>query len=115
MRYGILRDLKKTMNLLNNIEYNSWFRKKLLMFFSLIIGLVTIMEIWAVNRLATFGSEISKLEAAKASLQMENIILENQIAEKASLKQIEESSKKFGFVKTNKIEYLQQSGIALNK
>lgn len=109
------RDLKTFMKFFKEIEYNSWFRKKLLMFFALIIVIVSVLEIWAVNRLATFGSEISKLELAKNSLQMENEILENKIAEKSSLLKIEENSKIFGFKKITKLEYFQTQNIAFKR
>jgi hypothetical protein len=102
------------MTILKEVEYNAWFRKKLLMMFGLIVVSVAVVEIWAVNRLATFGSEISRLEMAKASLALENSILEKQIADKSSLLEVSKSSKGLGFVKVSKLEYLTPHNIALN-
>lgn len=102
------------MTLLREVEYNSWFRKKILMFFGLIVILVAVVEIWAVNRLATFGSEISRLESARASLELENSIIEKNIADKSSLLEVSKSSGSLGFIKAQKIDYLTPQNIALN-
>lgn len=104
------------MTILRDIEYNAWFRKKIIIFASILIILVTVVEIWAVNRMATFGSQTAKLEEAKNQLQMENLILEKEIAEKASLLEVQKQAESLGFSKVKDVQYINtQSSIALNR
>lgn len=79
----------------------------------LVLGM-TVLTIWSVNRLATVGEQIAQIERTKSSLELENQLLEKKIAEKRSLRQIEQSSKQLGFAKIQKLEYVQDTGIALN-
>lgn len=102
------------MTLLKEIEFNSWFRKKIILFSAILIILLTIVEIWAVNRMATFGVQISKLEQAKIQLEMENLILEKEIAQKSSIAKIQQEARELGLVKVKNIQYLDDSnGLAL--
>ncbi len=66
------------------------------------------------NRLATYGDRINNLEQAKASLRMENQILENKIADKSSLNKVAKTSTHLGFQKVKNVEYLDSSNLALN-
>jgi cell division protein FtsL len=75
---------------------------------------VTVLTIWSMNRLSTVGQQIAQLEKSKSFLELENELLEKRIAEKKSLTQAEESSKQLGFGKISKIEYVSDSGLALN-
>ncbi len=72
-----------------NINEQISFRKKILIVVCLIVIPVVVLEIWSVNRLATYGVQISELERSKDRLKLENQILEN-------------------------IEYLNINGLALN-
>lgn len=87
---------------------------QLILILSLMVLFVTVLTIWSMNRLATVGDQIAQLEKTKTALELENELLEKRIAEKKSLTQIEESSKKLGFSKIQKIEYISDNGIALN-
>jgi hypothetical protein len=100
--------------MLNHIETTSLVRRKIILFIALIVILIMILEIWAVNRLATYGDKISKLEQAKNALVLDNQILTRQIAQEASLKTVDQEAKVLGFDRTRKLEYLQDSGLALN-
>ena len=73
----------------------------------LFILVITIIEIWVVNRLSTYGAQILALEKTHESIKLENKILENQIAEKSSLLRIKEEAKKNGFENISKIEYIK--------
>lgn len=83
------------------------FNRKILFAVILFIIIITIIEIWVVNRLSTFGAQILALEKSQESLKLENKILENQIAEKAALIKVKEESKKMGFDSIQKIEYIK--------
>lgn len=102
------------MNLIAAIEHNSWTRKKIIVFLLLIITVVVVLEIWAVNRLANFGTEINKLDRIKAELKIENQVLKNQISTNSSLSDAQKYATVLGFEKTKKIEHLEDQGLALN-
>ncbi len=71
----------------------------------LVIPLIVI-EIWAVNRLSTYGEQISKLEETRAALEIENKILENKIAKETSLLNMVSLSSQLGFEVALNVEYL---------
>lgn len=102
------------MNVIAQIENNAWTRKKILMFFGLILLIVAVLEIWSVNRLATFGEQINELERSKAALKLENKLLENEIAKHSSLSEAQKYVPHLGFQTTMKVEYLSDFGLALN-
>lgn len=97
-----------------NINEQISFRKKILIVVCLIVIPVLVLEIWSVNRLATYGVQISELERSKDRLKLENQILENKIAEKSSLTIIGSMAKKYGYTKVKNIEYFKLSGLALS-
>lgn len=73
----------------------------------LIVIPVIVLEIWSLNRLSTYGEQISSLEKTKASLKLDNQILENEIAQKSSLRIMENISKSYGFKNISKVEYVK--------
>lgn len=81
----------------------------------LIILIVAVLEIWSVNRMATYGAEITKLEHSKSVLKLENQLLENEIAQRSSLTNIERYRIYLGFEKVKKIEQVKDFGLALNR
>lgn len=92
-------------------QINSLFtlKRKIGLFLSLILIPVIILEIWSLNRLSTYGEQISSLENTKSALKLENQILQNEIARKSSLRLMESASKLYGFKNVSKIEYLKSS------
>lgn len=82
----------------------------------LLLGLIPLIlvEIWATNRLATYGQQISQLERTKKSLTEENEILSNKIAEKSSLNKSELHALNLGFQKVKNIETVTLPSLALN-
>lgn len=98
--------------LLQKIEQSDLKKRILLIIFILIIPAM-LLEIWSVNRLATLGSKISSLEQAKVSLTLDNQVLEDEIAKKASLNQIENESQQLGFQKIKSVTYLGTENLAL--
>lgn len=103
------------MTILKKFETDSILRKKIIILPILIILLVSVLEIWVVNRLSTYGDQISQLQQREASLRMENQLLENEIAEKSSLIQVDKASKSLGFEKVKKFEYVSDLNLALNR
>ena len=69
--------------------------------------LVLFLEIWVVNRLSTFGHKIQDIKDSQASLELENQILESQIAKQASLLAIESKASALGFDSLKNIEYIK--------
>lgn len=101
--------------MLRRLETSSQMRKKIITLVAVLVVAVVFLEIWAVNRLATYGEQINKLEKAKAALLLENQVLENEIAQKSSLSEMAVLSEYLGFTKVSKMEYVQGSqGLALN-
>lgn len=70
------------------------------------------LEIWAVNRLATYGDQIQEIQNAKMSLQLENQVLENQIAENSSLVTVETKAASLGFNQIKSWDYLKPANLA---
>lgn len=59
-----------------------------------------------INRLSTYGEKINKIKQAQASLELENQVLENQIAQSASLLNIQEKANQLGFTQASRVEYI---------
>ena len=81
--------------------------RKIIISVALFILVIIIIEIWVVNRLSTFGEQILQLERTKASLQLENKILKNQISEKGALKEVRKKAEDLGFEVSKNIEYIK--------
>lgn len=89
-------------------------KRKLFLGLSSVFLIGIVLEIWTANRLSSYGEQISRLEAAKADLQIENQNLQNKIDQQSSLAQIEQYSKQFGFTQVNHVQYVGPAGLALN-
>ncbi len=81
-------------------------KKRLLLTLLIPIIVIAVLEIWLVNRLSTFGLEISKLEQAAFALETENQLLKNEIDKQSSLISIENKARSLGFEKVKNIEYI---------
>lgn len=102
------------MTILKKFETDSILRKKIIILPIVVILAVSVLEIWVVNRLSTYGDQISQLQQREASLRMDNQLLENEIAEKASLIEIDRASKSLGYQKVKNFEYVSDLNLALN-
>ena len=102
------------MTLLKKFEPELLIRKKILVLPITIIILVAILEIWVVNRLASYGDQIGNLEQTQARLKIENQLLENKIAEKSSLMEAEKLVNRLGYQKVKNFEYIKAENLALN-
>lgn len=90
------------------------FKKRIIIVLTSLILTLVILEIWVVNRLATYGDKINQLEKTKSVLKTGNNILKNQIAQKSSLREIEKVAKVIGFQEINKVGYIKDLSLALN-
>lgn len=99
--------------LLKRFDLITKFRKKVIFSLAVIIVLTVILEIWAVNRLADLGSQITRIEQNKEALLLENQLLENEIATKMSLKDISLKAQNLGYERIVKVEYLEDHNLAL--
>lgn len=89
--------------------------KKIAKFIKYSIGLLVfafILQVWMVNRLSTYGYKIKQLQEAQANLEMENQILENQIAQESSLLKVESKAILLGFKNIKKLEYYKSDSLA---
>jgi hypothetical protein len=71
--------------MLDHIANNPYFRKRILVSLMLILIPVVVAQIWVANRLSVYGEKINKLEQTRMQLVLDNQVLENQIAQAASL------------------------------
>lgn len=77
----------------------------ILVFLVVLAGII--LEIWAVNRLVTFGEKISQTEQMISNIKLENQILKNKIAESSSLNKVKTYSSQLGFDNIKKLEYIK--------
>lgn len=68
---------------------------------------VVFLEVWAVNRLATYGEQLSKIDDTINQYKLENNLLENEIALRSSLKRMEKITRNLGFEYNPEVEYLK--------
>lgn len=65
-----------------------------------------------VNRLATMGAKIAQLDQVKNSLDLENQLLESQIAQKSALNNIDQKASDLGFKPIGQVESINSPKIA---
>jgi hypothetical protein len=87
-------------------------RRQIIVIVGISVLLVALSEIWSINRLAILGLQISKMEQSKMSLQLENQILQTQIADKSSLRNVENIATKLGFEGIKKLSYVKDLNLA---
>ncbi len=64
-------------------------------------------EIWASNNVVTYGEKLEKLSAVAKTLNLENQILENEIAKRKSLNSVASKSAELGFSEPQSIQYIR--------
>lgn len=83
------------------------FSKKFICLAVTSIFALVVLEVWANNTVVTYGNKLETITALQQSLQMENQILENEIAKKATLTSIATQSAMLGFIRSEKLEYIR--------
>ena len=78
---------------------------KILKIGGIVFVIVLVLEIWMVNSLSTYGSKIEEMKIAQAKLELENRVLENQVARDASLTSLETKANELGFSSVKDPEY----------
>ncbi|OGE31988.1 hypothetical protein A2631_02625 [Candidatus Daviesbacteria bacterium RIFCSPHIGHO2_01_FULL_44_29] len=103
------------MKNLKNLIVNRQLRKKMLTLGIMAFLLLVVVEIWALNRLSTFGEQITRFEKTSNDLQLENQILQNRIASLSSLREIQNRSLLLGFRAVHLVDYFKPSDVASAK
>ncbi len=78
----------------------------------IILILFLVFEVWVVNRLSTMGNKIAQLSQVKRSVELENQLLESEIAKKSALSEIEQKAISLGFKPLTKVESITQPKLA---
>lgn len=103
------------MRRLNNKTPESNSPKKIFKFAKIaaviVIALIS-LEVLMVNRLSTYGNKIQQLKNSQAGLELENQVLENQIAQNTALNSLEKKANELGFDSIKNVEYLKSLSIA---
>lgn len=83
------------------------FSKKYLGLIAFFLLLLTLVEIWISNTIVSYGEKFEKLSSLQQTLNLENQILENEIAKHTSLSTIASKSAALGFSKLDSIKYIR--------
>lgn len=89
------------------VENKRKFPRKYIILATLSLLVLTVVEIWASNTVVAFGEKYEKLSSLEKNLQIENQLLENEIATFSSLKTIASKSAELGFSKLQSIQYIR--------
>lgn len=81
--------------------------KKLAAYIAVCLFILTLVQIWVSNTVVSFGEKFKELSSLEQTLKMENMILENEIAKKASLTNLATKSAELGFHKLESIQYIR--------
>lgn len=88
-------------------EKKSTYPKKYGALIILILFVLVVIEIWASNTVVTYGERLESLSKLSKNMQIENQVLENEIAKNSSLTSIASKSAQLGFLKTESIQYIR--------
>jgi hypothetical protein len=73
----------------------------------IIILILVLVEVWVNNTLSIYGEKFEDLSSTEKVLNMENQILQNQIAKSESLENLASKSAELGFYKNQDIQYIR--------
>lgn len=68
---------------------------------------LVLIEIWVNTATVSYGGEFKQLEEIQKQMLMENQILENEIAKRASLINVSSISAELGFTPANSVQYIR--------
>lgn len=88
-------------------QHSKKFPKKYLILTVASLFILILIEIWVSNAVVSFGAKFEDISALKKTLQMENQILENEIAKYSSLSSVATSSAALGFYKVESVQYIR--------
>lgn len=81
--------------------------KKLVVSIVACLLVLTLVQIWVSNTLVSYGEKFDRLSQLKQTLKTANQLLENDIAQKASLTNLATKSAELGFYKQDSIQYIR--------
>lgn len=88
-------------------EHTKKFPKKYIILTVMSLFVLILIEIWTSNVVVSFGAKFEDISALKKTLQMENQILENEIAKYSSLSNVATHSASLGFSKIESVQYIR--------
>lgn len=83
------------------------FSKKYITLVSISIFTLIILEIWVNNTMVLYGEKFEKMSQLENNLNMENQILENEIASGSSLQNLASKSAELGFSRAENVQYIR--------
>lgn len=89
-------------------------KRRVLTALVIILLFVVVLEVWATNALVTYGDKVTKMESSIRQLKVENQVLENRVAQKASLNKLKNHAVQLGFEKIKGIDYIQVPQQSIN-
>lgn len=88
-------------------EQKKGFSRRYIALSVICLFVLMLVEIWAGNNVVAYGEKFEKLSTLQKTLNLENQILENEIAEKESLNNIASRSGELGFSEPQSIQYIR--------
>lgn len=89
------------------VEPEKFFGKKYIAVGAICLFILMLAQIWASNNVVTYGEKLERLLTLEKSLNMENQLLENEIAKRESLSNIASKSAELGFSEPESIQYIR--------
>ena len=88
-------------------EPKKGFSKKYISSLAIFLFALILVEIWINNNVVVYGEKFENLSAVAKQINLENQILENQIAKYTSLGSIASKSAQLGFSAPESIQYIR--------
>ncbi|MDO8573319.1 MAG: hypothetical protein Q7R77_01070 [Candidatus Daviesbacteria bacterium] len=89
------------------VEPNKGFGKKYITVAGAFLFILMLAQVWASNNVITYGEKLERLSVLSRSLNLENQLLEQEIAKNESLVNIASQSAKLGFSEPESIQYIR--------
>lgn len=89
------------------VEAKPKFPKVWVVLTSSLLLILVLIEIWVNNTTVEYGAKFEKIMSFKHILDLENQVLENEIAKDSSLLNISSSSAQLGFSQATSIQYIR--------
>lgn len=90
-----------------DVQETSWKNNQITLALGLSLSILVIIEIWVNHTLATFGDKFSNIENLQKALNLENQLIENDIAIYSSLSRVASSSASLGLTPPSNIQYIR--------
>lgn len=87
--------------------FNKKSSKKPLILLGIFLLILIVAQIWVNNALVSDGEKLENIIKLKKTYEMENILMENEIANNLSLATIATRSSELGFLTPEKIQYIR--------